>query len=117
MSNGYITRWRIEELFRVQKQEYQLEQVRTLSLNSLCLIYRLINYLIGHHTLLLEREQAYTKQVLHRSKALFDESKVRFKLYCLIRGLAEILKDDRAGIHCYKRVKHQSSCQQLVLAV
>ena len=32
---GYITRWRIEELFRVQKQEYNLESVRTLSLNSI----------------------------------------------------------------------------------
>lgn len=29
---AYITRWRIEELFRVQKQEFQLEKVRTMSL-------------------------------------------------------------------------------------
>lgn len=32
---GYITRWRIEELFRVQKQEFGLEKIRTLSINSL----------------------------------------------------------------------------------
>jgi len=114
---GYITRWRIEELFRVQKQEYHLEQVRTLNFNSLRLIYRLVNDLIGHHTLLLEKEHAYTKQVFHRSKALFDESKIRFKLYRLIRGLAEILKYDRAGIYAYKKVKRRPPCRQLTLAV
>nr|WP_284248661.1 hypothetical protein [Tetragenococcus halophilus] len=80
-------------------------------------IYRLVNDLIGHHTLLLEKEHAYTKQVLHRSKALFDETKIRFKLYRLIRGLAEILKYDRAGIYAYKKVKRRPPCQQLTLAV
>jgi len=27
---AYITRWRIEEMFRVQKQEFDLENIRNL---------------------------------------------------------------------------------------
>ncbi len=67
---AYITRWRIEELFRVQKEELQLEKVRTLSLNSLKLMYRLVNYLIGHYTMCLEKESHYTKMIMIRSKSL-----------------------------------------------
>src|SRR5699024_9344546 len=32
---AYLTRWRIEEMFRVQKQEFQLEDIRVRSLTSL----------------------------------------------------------------------------------
>ncbi|MCF1658417.1 hypothetical protein LQF57_12850, partial [Tetragenococcus koreensis] len=84
---AYITRWRIEENFRVQKQEYHLEKVRTLHLNSLRLIHCFVSYLIGHHSLLLEKETCYVKQVLHRAKATFSDQKIRLKLYRFIRGL------------------------------
>ena len=31
---AYVTRWRIEELFRVQKQEFRLEEIRVRSLKK-----------------------------------------------------------------------------------
>ncbi|MDN6421793.1 MAG: transposase [Tetragenococcus koreensis] len=114
---AYITRWRIEENFRVQKQEYHLEKVRTLHLNSLRLIHCFVSYLIGHHSLLLEKETCYVKQVLHRAKATFSDQKIRLKLYRFIRGLAEILRFDSTGIQAYKRVEKRPRAHQLALAV
>jgi hypothetical protein len=40
---SYLKRWRIEEQFRVIKQEYGLEKVRTFSLSAIRLIYKLVN--------------------------------------------------------------------------
>lgn len=46
---SYITRWRIEELFRVQKEEFQLEKTRTMTLSSLRILYTIMNCLIGEY--------------------------------------------------------------------
>ncbi|MCF1618472.1 hypothetical protein LQF63_12795, partial [Tetragenococcus koreensis] len=72
---------------------------------------------IGHHSLLLEKETCYVKQVLHRAKATFSDQKIRLKLYRFIRGLAEILRFDSTGIQAYKRVEKRPRAHQLALAV
>jgi hypothetical protein len=54
---GYIARWRIEELFRVQKQEFNIEKMRTMSLSALRIVYTLVNCIIGHYTLAIEKIQ------------------------------------------------------------
>lgn len=114
---AYITRWKIEESFRVQKQELHLEKVRLLSLNGLRLIHRLTSYLIGYHSLLLEKENLFGQLLLHHAKPLFSAEKVKFHLYRTIRGLANILKQDQSGIQIYKRIQHRNRPYQICLQI
>lgn len=110
---AYITRWRIEELFRVQKEELHLESVRTLSLKSLKIMYRLVNYLIGHYAMNLEKETLYTQMVMMRSKSLKRLDQIKFHLYRFIRGMSEILSFDTAGLRC--KLNRRSDYHQLSL--
>ncbi|WP_440897042.1 transposase [Amphibacillus sp. Q70] len=73
---GYITRWRIEELFRVQKQEFKLEKIQTMLLSSLRILYTLLNCIIGHYSLAIEKkDNPYTDY--------FSSSPI---LQCLVQG-------------------------------
>lgn len=112
---SYLTRWRIEELFRVQKQEYHLEKIRTLSLNSLQLIHRLITYLLGHHAIKIEAGLSFN-EILYR-KAQCLRQAVRFKFYRYIRGLAAILKFDVSGMRHFKCIEQRHDPRQLCLAI
>lgn len=105
----------IEELFRVQKQEYGLEKVRTLSLNSIRLIHRLITYLLGHHAVKIEADLLFNEILFARAQCL--RSKVKFQLYSYICGLAAILKFDVVGIRHFKRIEQRHDPGQLRLAV
>lgn len=112
---AYITRWRIEELFRVQKQEFQLEKVRTLSLTSLRLIYRLVNYLIGAYSLELETDTQLTARILAQARAHREANTVAFHLYRFIRGMTRLLAWDHSGLNSFIRKKQRSSVRQLEL--
>lgn len=114
---GYITRWRIEELFRVQKQEYRLEEVRTLSLNSIRLIHRLISFIVGHHAIRIEAEPVFNLILYEKARSIKGWDKVKFHLYRYIRGLAEILKFDKAGLRSFKKVEHRMNPGQLRLPI
>lgn len=114
---GCIIRWRIEELFRVQKQEYHLEQIRTLSLNSVRLIHRLISFIIGHHSMRIEAKPLFNQILYKKSKSIKEWDKVKFHLYRYIRGLAEILKFDTASLKSFKKIKHRVNPGQLRFAI
>lgn len=114
---SYISRWRIEELFRVQKQEYRLEKVRTLSLNSIRLIHRLINFLIGHHSIKIEAAPLLNRIIYEKSKSLRMTDKVKFHLYRYIRGLAELLKFDVAGVKSFQKIEHRINPGQMRLEI
>src|SRR5690625_3486979 len=43
---AYITRWRIEEMFRVQKYEFGLEEIRVRSLSSIIRLFFLLSIII-----------------------------------------------------------------------
>lgn len=112
---AYITRWRIEELFRVQKQEFQLERVRTLSLTSLKLIYRLVNYLIGAYSLKLETNTQLTASILAKARAHRDAKTVAFHLYRFIRGMTRLLALDCTALSSFKHKRKCFSARQLEL--
>src|SRR5690625_4775715 len=63
---SYITRWRIEELFRVQKEEFQLEKTRTMTLSFLRILYTILNYIFVHYSLAIEKNNYHSKIVLAR---------------------------------------------------
>ncbi|GEK92224.1 hypothetical protein AKA01nite_18460 [Alkalibacterium kapii] len=106
---AYITRWRIEELFRVQKQEFHLEAMRTMSLMSLRTLYRIVNYVIGYYSLLIEKNTGLTQIILARSQSSNPLSKIKFYLYRMIRGVRAILSSDKKGINHFHFVKRRTS--------
>ena len=75
---SYITRWRIEELFRVQKEEFQLEKTRTMTLSSLRILYTIMNFLIGHYSLAIEKNTYHTQVVLARARPSNNLKKIKF---------------------------------------
>src|SRR5699024_11734130 len=82
--NSYITRWRIEELFRVQKEEFQLEKTRTMTLSSLRILYTILNCIIGHYSLAIEKNNYHTQNVLARARPSNKLNKIKFYLYLFI---------------------------------
>lgn len=106
---AYLARWRIEELFRVQKQEFQLEKVQTLSLSSLEIIYTVMNCLIGYYSLKIEKNKLHTQVILDRARASNDKSKIKFYLYRFIRGVSNILTFDTAGIRHFHRIESRTN--------
>src|SRR5690625_5981266 len=58
---SYITRGRIEELFRVQKEEFQLEKTRTMTLSSLRILYTILSCIIGHYSLAMEKNNYHNQ--------------------------------------------------------
>lgn len=105
---GYITRWRIEELFRVQKQEFGLEKIRTMSLNSLQILYHIMNYLIGHYSMMIEKNNGLAKMIIERARSTNDVSTIKFYLYRFIRGVSNILSFDSTGIRHFHRIEERS---------
>lgn len=106
---GYITRWRIEELFRVQKQEFKLEKIQTMSLSSLRILYTLLNCIIDHYSLAIEKRTAHTQIILARARSSNALSKVKFYLYRFIRGVSHILSFDTVGIKSFHKIERRSN--------
>ena len=77
---GYITRWRIEELFRVQKEEFKLE-----------------------------KNTCHTQVVLARARSSSALAKIKFYLYRFIRRVSKILSFDTLGIKHFHRIEQRSS--------
>ena len=106
---SYITRWRIEELFRVQKEEFQLEKTRTMTLSSLRILYTIMNCLIGHYSLAIEKNTYHTQVVLARARASNNLKKIKFYLYRFIRGVSRILSFDTVGIKYFHKIERRSN--------
>lgn len=106
---GYITRWRIEELFRVQKEEFHLEKTRTMTLSSMRILYTIMNCIIGHYSLSIEKNTCHTQVVLARARPSNALAKIKFYLYRFIRGVSKILSYDTAGIKYFHRIEQRSS--------
>lgn len=106
---SYITRWRIEELFRVQKEEFQLEKTRTMTLSSLRILYTIMNCIIGHYSLAIEKNTYHTQVVLARARPSNKLKKIKFYLYRFIRGISKILSFDTAGIRYFYKIEQRSN--------
>lgn len=102
---GYITRWRIEELFRVQKQEFGLEKIQTMSMNSLQILYHTMNYLIGYYSMVIEKDNYLTKMIIEKARSTNDIAFIKFYLYRFTRGMSNILSFDSTGIRHFHRIK------------
>jgi len=98
----YLLRWRIEEHFRFKKQQYNFEDFRVRSLNSIRTLHLLVTLLAGYLALLTQEPDTLLFRVLHEAANPVPRSKKRSpkKLfhYELASGLAMLLRKTIANL-------------------
>lgn len=72
-----------------------------MSLTSMRLLYRLTNYLVGHHSMSLEKNVHYTLLVIAYAKPIKPNDKVKFLLYRYIRGYVNYCERIKKGFECF----------------
>lgn len=112
---AYITRWRIEEMFRVQKQEFGLESIRVRSLKRLNLLFFLVSTMITFMTLKIEKKNGFFHAVIERARGLKAKNQIKMFLYRFSAGMKAILEKDTVGIQHYKYIEKAHDPRQLEL--
>lgn len=108
----YIKRWKIEEYFRFKKQQFDLENIRVRSLNSIRTMDLILTILIGFIAMLSEKRNT-TKLSLWISKLakrIYDIP--NFDYYAIADGIFEILKKSRTGIKSFLNLNIKSKRSQ-----
>src|SRR5699024_6055729 len=95
---AYITRWRIEEMFRVQKSEFQLEDVRVRSLKRLNRLFLLLSMMITFMSLKTEKKNGFFHAVIARARSIKEKDQIKMFLYRFFAGMKAILNKDTHSI-------------------
>src|SRR5690625_3301734 len=112
---AYITRWRIEEMFRVQKQEFQLEDIRARSLKRLNLLFRLVSTIIQFITLKIENKNVFFHAFIKLTRDIKYKNQIKMFLYRFSAGMKAILARDTRGIQHFKYIERSHNPRQLEL--
>jgi hypothetical protein len=112
---AYITRWRIEEMFRVQKQELDLENIRVRTLPRLKRMFLLGSMMITFMTLKTEKQNGFFHTVIEHAKGIKPKEKIKMFLYRFSAGVQAILKKDSEGIQHFKYIRKPKGSRQLAL--
>lgn len=110
---AYISRWRIEEMFRVQKTEFQLENVRVRTLKSLNRMHLLLSMMITFMSLKTEKKNNFFHAVIARARAIKEENKIKMFLYRFSAGMKAILEKDLHGMKHFKYIEKPKNPNQL----
>ena len=72
----YLSRWRIEEHFRGKKQEYDFENMRVRTLESMNNLNMMLTIHLGHIAILADRidKKILTIKIIYASQSLKDRS-------------------------------------------
>jgi|SRR5690625_1039590 len=111
---AYILRWRIEEMFRVQKHEFQLESICVRTLNRLNRLLLLVSMMITFMSIKSEKQNGFFNAVIRRARGIKDPDTIRMFLYRFSAGMKEILKKDSFGVQHFKYIKKPKGPRQLV---
>jgi hypothetical protein len=114
---AYITRWRIEEMFRVQKQEFQLEAIRVRSLKRLNRLFLLLSIMITFMSLKIEKQNGFFHAVIERARSIKAKDQIKMFLYRFSVGMKAILEKDSCGIQHFKYIEKPKGPKQLELAL
>lgn len=114
---AYITRWRIEEMFRVQKQEFQLEKIQVRSLTRLNRLFLLLSMMITFMTLKIEKQNTFFHAVIKRARGIKAKEQIKMFLYRFSAGMRNILAKDTHGIQHFKYIEKPKGSKQLALAL
>ena len=87
----YLMRWRIEEYFRFKKQQYDFENFRVRSLNSIRVLHRILTLLAGFIGLLSEKrdESLFVMELIVLSKRIYRPKPEKWKRYFLHYAIAD----------------------------
>src|SRR5690625_5070116 len=113
---AYILRWRIEEMFCVQKNELNLESVRVRSLKKLNLMFFMVSAIITYMSLKVEKQNIFFHRVVDRARSIKSIHHIKMFLYRFIAGMKEILKKDTKGVKHFKCPERRNRTQ-LVLTL
>lgn len=111
----YLSRWRIEEHFRGKKQEYDFENMRVRTLESMNNLNMILTIHLGHISILADNinNKLLTLKIIYASKSLKDKAIVW--LSQIARGIKEILKYAHNGIKEWMNIETRSKEKQLAL--
>ncbi len=109
----YLMRWRIEEYFKFKKQQFGLEDLRVMSLQSIRNLNLLATLASGYIGLTssAHRESIYLKELKECSRRIYEVPK--FIFYALGYAMERVLSMSRKGINGFLTKKSKS--QQLNL--
>ena len=80
-----------------------------MTLSSLRILYTMMNCIIGHYSLAIEKNTYHTQIVLARARPSNKTKKIKFYLYRFIRGISKILSFDTVGIKHFHRIEQRSN--------
>lgn len=111
----YLSRWRIEEYFRGKKQEYDLENMRVRTLESMNNLNMMLTIHLGHLAILADKidKNLLIAKILYAAKSLKDKSIVW--LSQIARGIKAILKYAHQGIREWENIEVREKYKQLTL--
>lgn len=109
-----LMRWRIEEYFKFKKQQFELEDLRVMSLQSIRNLNLLATIAAGYIGIMnSEKEETiFMMELKECSKRIYDMPK--FIFYALGYAIERVLAKTRSGIKRFLSKKEQS--QQITLA-
>ena len=113
----YLSRWRIEEHFRGKKQEYDFENMRVRTLESMNNLNMILTMLLGHIAILADNinKRLLTIKIIYASQSL--KSTCIVWLSQLARGIKEILKHANRGIKEWEYDQINIKHEQLALDI
>ena len=111
----YLSRWRIEEHFRGKKQEYDFENMRVRTLESMNNLNMMLTIHLGYIAILADKmdNKLLTIKILYASKSLKQNSIVW--LSQIARGIKNILAYAHQGIKEWMNVETREKIKQLEL--
>lgn len=113
----YMLRWRIEEYFRAKKQNYDFENFRVRTLQSINNLNLLLSCVMLHLGILSDAmdKKLLTIKILEESKSLKNKVIVWFGQ--LSKGIINILKNARTGIKTFQEIESREKYKQLSLQI
>lgn len=111
----YLSRCRIEEYFRGKKQEYDFENMRVRTLESMNNLNMMLTIHLGHIAMLADKidNKLLIIKIIYASKSLKQKSIVW--LSQIAKGIKNILGYAHSGIKEWQDIKIRSKCKQLSL--
>lgn len=111
----YFTRWRIEEYFRIKKQEYDFENMRVRKLKSMNNINTILTIYMGYISMISEKmdKKLLLIKIIEASKSL--RKKVVVWISQISRGIKEILSHCYTGIKEWQKIEIRDKYRQLEL--
>ena len=111
----YLSRWRIEEHFRGKKQEYDFENMRVRTLESMNNLNMMLTIHLGHIAILADNidRKLLIMKIIYASKSLKGKSIVW--LSQIARGIKKILSYAHTGIKEWMDIEVREKYKQLEL--